>query len=126
MPKSKNAYISFCITERPIVKTELPRLNSRQITSELGRRWREQKKVDDAPSPLTFLFFYLCYVLTASAIHYLFFYKETRVYTKYTNMLPNPYDNVYPWQLPLLPSDKNCCLHPHYVFLLAILAAIIG
>lgn len=37
-------YIKFCQGERELVKRENPDLNTKEITSELGRRWNQCKK----------------------------------------------------------------------------------
>jgi hypothetical protein len=47
-PRPKNKYILFCDTERQKVKQEYPEKNIREITCELGRRW---KKFQDFPDP---------------------------------------------------------------------------
>jgi hypothetical protein len=48
-PRPKNKYIIFCDTERQKIKQEHPEKNIREITCELGRRW---KKFLDFPDPI--------------------------------------------------------------------------
>jgi hypothetical protein len=133
-PKKYTPYISFCIQQRPLVRAEMPDLNPRQITSELGRRWRELKTnkreekdpQDDSPSLFLCLFFYLYYVVAFSIIWHLF-QREEQVFSTYR--LPNPYENVYPWQLPapVYQIERYPYIHPHtYVTLLGILFALFG
>lgn len=42
--KPKSAYLVFCEENRPVVKREMPDLSAKEIISELGRRWQQQKQ----------------------------------------------------------------------------------
>jgi hypothetical protein len=150
--KKYTGYILFCIEQRPILKEEFPDLNSREITKELGKKWKslpvetklsyKDSKIkkdykeenddedDDYISPLLCLFFYIYYTLCVTVV-YTFFHKE-KVYPIHspTLMLPNPYDNIYPIPLPLpsvsyLPPDTTDTINQtFFATLLGILAAL--
>jgi len=45
--RALSAYIFFCSAKRSEVKEENKDMDSKQITSELGRMWREEYKEDD-------------------------------------------------------------------------------
>ena len=47
--KALTSYIFFCNSERAVVKTEHPEMSAKDITSELGRRWREMDDNDKKP-----------------------------------------------------------------------------
>ena len=47
--RGKSAYIFFCIKARPDIKAENPTMVSKDITREMGRRWREMTDEDKKP-----------------------------------------------------------------------------
>ena len=47
--RGKSAYIFFCIQARPDIKAANPTMESKEITREMGRQWREMTNEDKVP-----------------------------------------------------------------------------